>query len=79
MTSVVVYTRQGCKLCKDAEELVGAMVAARPDVRVEHVDIDQDPGLVDRYGIRVPVVAIDGVEVGELFIEPDVLADALAT
>ena len=75
MRSVVVYTRHGCGLCKEAEALVAELAAGRAHVR--HVDVDGDPGLVDRYGVRVPVVAVDGVEVGELVIEPDVLAAAL--
>ncbi len=75
MTSVVVYTRQGCGLCRTAEALVHDLAGGRAEIR--HVDIDADPELVDRYGVRVPVVAVDGVEVGELVIEPDVLADAL--
>ena len=75
MTSVVIYTRQACGLCRTAEALVADIAGGRAEIR--HVDIDQDPALVDRYGVRVPVVAVDGVEVGELVIEPDVLADAL--
>ena len=75
MTSVVVYTRQGCGLCRTAEALVDDLAGGRAEIR--HVDVDQDPELADRYGVRVPVVAVDGVEVGELVIEPDVLADAL--
>jgi glutaredoxin len=60
---VVVYTRQGCGLCRRAEELV-AREARRVEVR--HVDVDTDEELVRRYGIRVPVVTVDDVEVAEL-------------
>ena len=44
---------------------------------VVHVDVDADPALVDRYGVRVPVVAVDGVEVAEAVVDPATLADAL--
>jgi glutaredoxin len=60
---VVVYTRQGCGLCRRAEELV-AREARRAEVR--HVDVDTDEGLIRRYGVRVPVVTVDEVEVAEL-------------
>lgn len=64
---VVVYTRQGCGLCRAAEERVAAE-ARRADV--ELVDVDTDPDLQRRYHVRVPVVAVDGVEVAEVQVEP---------
>ena len=60
---VVVYTRERCGLCRRAEELV-AREARRATVR--HVDVDADPDLVARFGVRVPVVLVDGREVAEL-------------
>ena len=50
----------------------------RPSVRL--VDIDADPdgeGLADRYGVRVPVVVLDGVELSELELAPGVVRRAL--
>lgn len=60
---VVVYTRSGCGLCRRAEAIV-AREARR--ARIVHVDVDTDPALVARYGVRVPVVTVDGREVAEL-------------
>lgn len=49
-----------------------ARVAGRgADITV--VDIDADPELVDRYTVRVPVVAVDGVEIAEYHVDPRVL------
>ncbi len=59
---VVVYTRDRCGLCRRAEAVV-AREARRARVRL--VDIDTDDDLVRRFGLRVPVVAVDGVEVAE--------------
>ena len=59
---VVVYTRAHCGLCRRAEVVVAR--EARGAV-VRHVDVDDDPALVSRYGVRVPVVTVDGVEVAE--------------
>lgn len=64
---VVVYTRQGCGLCRRAEELA-AREARRHEV--VHVDVDEDPELKDRYDVRVPVVEVDGVEIAELEVAP---------
>jgi glutaredoxin len=65
---VTLYTRQGCHLCEAAEQVVRAAAAGRAEV--ELIDIDARPDLVDRYTVRVPVVAIDGVEVAEYEVDP---------
>lgn len=75
-TTVTVYTRVGCKLCEHAERVVAAHAGA---ATVEVVDVDTDPGLQTRYSVRVPVVAIDGVERFELQVDEDELVAALRT
>ncbi len=60
---VVVYTRERCGLCAQATAVVAAE-ARRADIR--HVDVDTDEALVARFGVRVPVVTVDDVEVAEL-------------
>jgi glutaredoxin len=72
---VVVYTREGCGLCRRAEELV-AREARRAEVRA--VDIDTDPQLQRRYTVRVPVVTVDGEEVAELEVAPGEVRRAVA-
>jgi glutaredoxin len=71
---VVVYTRAGCGLCRRAEALVTREAGG---ASVRHVDVDTDEGLVVRYGVRVPVVVIDGVEVAELEVAPGTVRRAL--
>lgn len=71
---VVVYTRDGCGLCRTAEALV-ADEAAGADVT--HVDVDTDEDLVRRYGVRVPVVVVDGREVAELQVSPGTVRRAV--
>lgn len=72
---VTVYTRAGCGLCRTAEEVVGRVAGRRADVRL--VDIDADPALLERYTVRVPVVAVNGEEVAEYVVEPATLRRAL--
>src|SRR5262245_35966509 len=60
---LVLYVREGCHLCDrflvELEiELAGA---AEPLL----VDVDGDASLAARYGLRVPVLEIDGVAAGE--------------
>lgn len=71
---VVVYTRAGCGLCHRAERIV-AREASRASVRL--VDVDADEELVVRYGVRVPVVTVDGEEVAELEVGVGTVRQAL--
>jgi glutaredoxin len=61
VTEVVLYTRAGCHLCEHAEAVLRA-ARERSRFALRLVDIDADPELAGRYGVRVPVVAVDGVE-----------------
>lgn len=72
---VRVYTRARCGLCREAEAVVARVARGRADV--EHVDIDADPALSDRYTVRVPVVAVDGEELFEYVVDPAALRTAL--
>lgn len=56
---VTLYQRDGCHLCEDARVLLDEMLGSDGYARV---DIDADDALVLRYGFRVPVIALDGVD-----------------
>jgi hypothetical protein len=56
---LILYERPGCHLCEDAATLLDAALGAGSYARV---DIDADDDLVVRYGFRVPVVSLDGVD-----------------
>ena len=66
MTRVTLYTRTGCHLCEEAEQPAAGF-------RLELVDIDRDPELARRYGVRVPVVAVDGEDLFEYEVPLDLL------
>jgi glutaredoxin len=69
LPQVVLYTRAGCHLCQDAEAVLAA-ARGTTSFELRLVDIDADPELADRYGVRVPVVAIDGVDRFEYEVPP---------
>lgn len=69
---VTLYTRVGCHLCETAEAVLRAERAASPFL-LEVVNVDTDPELVRRYGVRVPVVAVDGAELFEYEVPADLL------
>ena len=70
--TVTLYTRTGCHLCEEAERVLRAEQAVTA-FRLELVDVDRDPALARRYGVRVPVVAFDGVELFEYEVPADLL------
>jgi glutaredoxin len=72
MRTVTLYGRPGCHLCDDARAALERIRADRPFV-LEEVDIDRDEELFKRYLERIPVVAIDGDELCELFLDVDAL------
>jgi len=57
-SQVVLYTRTGCHLCDDARATLERYRAYLP--AVTEVDIDGDPGLIERFTTCVPVVEFDG-------------------
>jgi glutaredoxin len=56
---VTVYTRAQCCCCHKALDLLREY-QGRHGFAIEEVDVDSDPGLAEKYGLSVPVVAIDG-------------------
>ena len=72
MKQVTLYTRSGCHLCAEAERVLLEEQAATP-FQLELVDIDRDPELARRYGVRVPVVAVDGGDLFEYEVPVDLL------
>jgi glutaredoxin len=76
MTVVTLYGKPGCHLCEDAFQAI-EKVRRHRDFELKEIDITMDPGLNREYGERIPVVAVDGVERFEFFIDPDALARAL--
>jgi glutaredoxin len=60
---ITVITRADCGLCTAAEAVVAEVAASRP-VAVATVDVDADPELRAKYDWDVPVVLVDGRQVG---------------
>ena len=66
---VVLYSREGCHLCDVARDVI---LAERSGTvfAFDEVDIGGDDALELEYGIRVPVVEIDGRERFEVEVDP---------
>jgi glutaredoxin len=63
---VVLYSRRGCHLCEEAEDMLATQWPA-----TGVIDVDADAAARARFGMRVPVLELDGVVVMEgRFDEP---------
>lgn len=71
---VVLFTRRGCHLCEQVEDLL-----ACHSPKAVIVDVDATPEHAARYGLRVPVLQVDGRDVLEGRIDESALVVALAT
>ena len=69
-----LFTRAGCGVCDRAARLIEREARG---ATVRTIDVDTDPELVRRYGVRVPVIRVDGVEVAELEVAPGEVRRAL--
>jgi glutaredoxin len=73
---VVLYSRAGCHLCDVARETI-LRQHERSSFEFDEIDIEADEELELEYGIRVPVVEVDGEEAFEVTVDPDALASVL--
>ncbi len=68
MRHVVMYSRPGCGLCDEARAVVLAERGRTP-FTFEEVDISGNDLLELEYGIRIPVVLVDGEERFEISVD----------
>ncbi len=71
--TLVLYARPGCHLCDDAR-----VVLERLGAPFAEVDITADDTLHARYLERIPVVALDGEELCEGWVDEAVLRGRLS-
>src|SRR4029077_3532349 len=74
---VVLYGRPGCHLCDEAREVLERIRAELPFVLVER-DIERDDVLFKAYLERIPVIALDGEELFDFFVDEAELRRRLA-
>lgn len=75
--TVTVYGRPGCHLCDDALARLRPL-AAELGFALTEVDIEGDDDLHRRYLERIPVIALDGEELSDFFVDEAALRAALA-
>ena len=68
MALLTLYGKPGCHLCDDARAVVERVRAQRP-FELREVDVTLDPTLNREYGERIPVLALDGEDLFEFFVD----------
>lgn len=57
---LVVYVREGCHLCEQFLVELSVDLGADATERLRILDVDHDVELAVRFGLRVPVLELDG-------------------
>ena len=73
---IVVYSRPDCHLCAEAMAELRAL-QGELGFNLTERDIDRDEALQRAYFERIPVVALDGEELFEYFIDEALLRERL--
>jgi len=73
---VTMFSRPRCGLCDEARRVILALRERIP-FEFEEVSVEGDDALELAYGVRVPVVLVDGEELFELVVDGEALAAAI--
>jgi glutaredoxin len=65
MARLTIYSKPDCHLCHEMKTVVQRVLRGRTDIPLEEIDISSDPVLLDRYGLEIPVLMIDGKKVAK--------------
>jgi glutaredoxin len=68
VTRLTLYGRAGCHLCDDAQAVLDRL--GEP---YDVVDIEADDALLERYLERIPVIAVDGDDAFDFFVDETAL------
>jgi glutaredoxin len=73
---LTIYSKPGCHLCDEMKSLVHRVLSRYPagdGVLVDEIDISSDGALVDRYGLEIPVLLVDGKKVAKYRVSEEEL------
>jgi glutaredoxin len=76
MSTITVYSRPDCHLCAEAMQALRGL-QQELGFALQERDIDEDEALQRAYFERVPVVALDGEELFDYFIDEPLLRERL--
>jgi glutaredoxin len=74
--AITVYSRPDCHLCADAMAALRAL-QGELGFSLQERDIDADEALQRAYFERIPVIALDGEELSDYFLDESLLRERL--
>jgi glutaredoxin len=78
MVRLRIYTKPGCHLCDEMKVVVQRVLRGRDQISLEEIDVSNDPALVERYGLEIPVLMIEGKKVAKYRVTEEQLTRMLA-
>ena len=76
MRYLVIYGSAGCTLCERVRDWAEELSSEFP-FSLDYIDVRNDPGLESEYGDDIPIVFLDGRELGRGKIERNRLRELL--
>ena len=77
---LTIYSKSGCHLCDEMKSLVHRVIAEQSSDRaiaLDEIDISSDSALLDRYGLEIPVLLIDGKKMAKYRVSEEELTQML--
>ncbi len=53
--TLILYSTTACHLCETAHELIRPFLS-QLEMDIEEVDISESDALIERYGVRIPII-----------------------
>jgi hypothetical protein len=57
MRTIILYSTLGCHLCELAKEQLEPLIG-QYELHLEEMDIANDEGLMEKYGVKIPVLQL---------------------
>jgi glutaredoxin len=76
MIRVTLYSKPGCHLCEIVEQVISFVKTRRP-FNFEKKNIEDDPADFERYQHEIPVICVNGREIGRHALTAEALERAL--
>ncbi|KIY23751.1 glutaredoxin family protein [Mesobacillus subterraneus] len=74
---VKLYSRPRCHLCENAHQILEEL-QQNWNFTIEEINIDDDSELVEKYGITIPVIELDGEELQNGIINKKFINEAFS-
>lgn len=61
--NLILFTRNRCPLCDKAKQIIMELMEEDYNFYYKEIDIDTSEELTEKYGLMIPVININGIDV----------------